>query len=465
MAYQFLSDNLKDDLLKVDILGAKGCQFAPSRCNLLIEVTDRWFNENDMVLEIQRHSPEGFGFDYFMIDILEIPTSTVISGKDQMIWDVNTTIPPSGQLIWVLGVKEVNMVRGVWDLAYLYDDKSSWMLAPTPTIDHQPLRCLEFFAGAYGGWKGALEVLSKQGVKSQTVGIEMDERASKAYAISHYANWMGPHVNIPNDWFVQNHENWIWQQDVLNDSILGPCTFWQPHLVTISSPCPDWSSAGTAQGLLKPGAKLLLQTILACRWIRPMYIAIEQVSNFNNHEHKHWIMKSLHMVGFRLMWQKVCNLTGHAQTARLRWLGLAKRTADQVPMIPFTMWPAREPDWPAITLPFSREDKNALVIDANIAELASSPAFLKTTLSQLPSPDVIFSKRIYRPTDVFPTIMALYGQQHHMNRDFLKKHGYLAHFVQDPDVPYQCRFLHPAEIAILHGSCNKVYIDGDLKQA
>ena len=465
MAYSFFQDNLQEDLEHMDILGAKGSRFAPNRCNLLLEVDDRSLTEEDLVLNIRRFRPEGFGVECFMADVLEIPMEAPIPGSDLLIWDINATLPPTGQRLWVLGVKEINMVRGEWDMAYLFDTKSTWLIAPTPEQTSGPLRCLEFFAGAYGGWKSSLEVLAKYNIHSQTVGIEIDERASKAYAMTHYANWIGPQVEIPNDWFLTNQENWIWQQDVTNPKILGPLTHWQPHVITISSPCPDWSSAGTAQGLLKPGAKLLFQTVLLSRWIRPMYIALEQVSNFNNHDHKHWILKALHSVGFRLVWQKVCNLGTHAQTNRLRWLGLAQRSSDLVPPVPFVMWPPREETWPSVCMPWTDEDRKPLCLTADIVELASSAAFLKTSVVQLPTPEVIFAKRIFKPTDVFPTFMALYGQQHHVRKEFLKKHGYLGHFVNDHDMPYHCRFLHPAEVAILHGTCNKLYLDGNYQHA
>ena len=465
MAFQFMSDHLKEDLISIDILGSKGCRFAPPRCNLLLGITNRWLGEDDLVLEIQRFSPEGLGADNFMADIMEIPKEETLPETDLLIWDVNLALPPMGSQLWFLNVLEENMVRDVWELGFKFDAKSSWLIAPQPSLQQRPFRCLEFFAGAYGGWKGALEVLARFQLHSQTVGIEIDERASKAYALTHFANWLGPNVQIPDDWFTCHQENWIWQQDVLSDRILRPLSFWQPHVVTISSPCPDWSSAGLAKGLLKPGAKLLFQTVLACRWIRPMYIAIEQVSNFHHHEHKHWILKALHTVGFRLTWQKVCNLSAQAQTNRLRWLGLAERISENVPSVTFNMWPSREDQWPSIAMQLPRHLMQPLFLTAEIVELASTAAFLKTSLTKLPTPEVIFSKRIYQPTDVFPTFMALYGQQHHVKREFLMKHGYLGHFVHDPEAPHQCRFLHPAEIAILHGTWNKVYLDGENKHA
>ena len=55
--------------------------------------------------------------------------------------------------------------------------------------------------------------------------------------------------------------------------------------------------------------------------------------------------------------------------------------------------------------------------------------------------------------------------QHEIDRTFLQKHGYLGHFVQDEHAPFSSRFLHPAEVAILHGCCNKVYIHKDMDAA
>ena len=163
MAQQFLKDNLLEDILAIDILGSKGCKFAMTRCNLLLEVRDRMFTEDDLVLQVQRFQPEGFGADLFLADLLTIPQQECINERDLLIWDVCQTIPPTGQLVWILNAMEVNTVRGNWDLAFLADSQTSWIIAPNPVLDQKPLRCLELFAGAYGGWKGALEVLSKQG--------------------------------------------------------------------------------------------------------------------------------------------------------------------------------------------------------------------------------------------------------------------------------------------------------------
>ena len=99
MASQFVHDNLWEDLLKIDILGAKGCRFAPPRCNLLLEVTDRWLSDKDVLLGIQRFMPDGFGVEHFMADIMNVPTEHVLPETDQLIWDVNTTIPPTGQQV------------------------------------------------------------------------------------------------------------------------------------------------------------------------------------------------------------------------------------------------------------------------------------------------------------------------------------------------------------------------------
>ena len=135
----------------MDILGAKGSRFAPNRCNLLLEVDDRSLTEEDLVLNIRRFRPEGFGVECFMADVLEIPMEAPIPGSDLLIWDINATLPPTGQRLWVLGVKEINMVRGEWDMAYLFDTKSTWLIAPTPEQTSGPLRCLDFFCWSIWG--------------------------------------------------------------------------------------------------------------------------------------------------------------------------------------------------------------------------------------------------------------------------------------------------------------------------
>ena len=255
MASKFISDNLLEDLLKIDILGSKGSRFALPRCHLLLEINNRWLSEDDLLLEIQTYRPDGFGIDLFMLDVMEIPKEEIICETDQLLWNVNLALPPRGTQLWMLNLLEENMIRGKWDLAYRFDSKSSWMNAPQPSLQQTPLRCLELFAGAYGGWKGALEVLNIFQVRSQTVGIEIDERASKAYALSHFANWLGPNVEITDDWLCRNQENWIWQQDVLSERILKPLTFLGTscghHIITMSGLVISWTRERSSEAWSK----------------------------------------------------------------------------------------------------------------------------------------------------------------------------------------------------------------------
>ena len=132
MASKFISDNLLEDLLKIDILGSKGSRFAPPCCHLLLEINNRWLSEDDLLLEIQTYRPDGFGIDLFMLDVMEIPKEEIICETDQLLWNVNLALPPRGTQLWMLNLLEENMIRGKWDLAYRFDSKSSWMNAPQP---------------------------------------------------------------------------------------------------------------------------------------------------------------------------------------------------------------------------------------------------------------------------------------------------------------------------------------------
>ena len=115
-----------------------------------------------------------------MTNTLNILVEQMVTGTERMIWNVQSSMPPLRQQIWVHGLREITMVRGTWDLGYLFDSSSTWMIAPKLGTNQTVFRCLELFAGAFGGWKGALEVLSRQHVHYQSVGIEIEERASKA---------------------------------------------------------------------------------------------------------------------------------------------------------------------------------------------------------------------------------------------------------------------------------------------
>ena len=464
MAYDCI-DMISPDILQHDVLGALGCIYLPKRANLLCEIKARSFTEDDLVLQIQRYVPEGLGAELYDSEILTIPSDALLADVEHMLWDINQTIPPLATPVWILGVEEIDISRSTWDMAYRFSTFSKWHVLPSPERPPAVVRCLEMYAGAFGGWKSAFQFLGQYGIKTQTVGIELDEIASKAYAATHFSGWIPSNTVLPKAFFMSNGNNWIWQQDVLNEDILPQIISWQPHVITLSAPCPAWSAAGESKGLFVPGGRLFLQSLLQCRWVRPMFIGMEQVSNFHHHTHKHWILKALHMIGYRLAWQRVSNLSDQVSTARLRWLGLAVRIHDETPPVPLQSCPKHDGCWPDIALQFSPEERMKLFLTRQIVDIASDQAFVKTRLATLPAPDVLFAKRVHSSTSVFPTVMAMYGRQHEIDRTFLQKHGYLGHFVQDEHAPFSSRFLHPAEVAILHGCCNKVYIHEDMDAA
>ena len=50
-----------------------------------------------------------------MTDTLNIPVEQMVTGTERMIWNVQSSMPPLRQQIWVRGLRAITMVRGKWD--------------------------------------------------------------------------------------------------------------------------------------------------------------------------------------------------------------------------------------------------------------------------------------------------------------------------------------------------------------
>ena len=95
---------------------------------------------------------------------------------------------------------------------------------------------------------------------------------------------------------------------------------------------------------------------------------------------------------------------------------------------------------------------------AEAIRIASDPRFLKFTFKRM-SKEETLKCRIYEPGTELPTFMAMYGRQHCLDETMFFKSGYLGFFVRDEAFPKKLRFWHPAEICLILGVLDMVYID------
>ena len=249
MASDVLTDFLVPFLVHSDTLGSIGSLAFPRRANLLVQVTERHFHEDEIALKIHRKVPEGWGIEQFFHDHMDMPKDVWLPETEWLIWDAQVSLPPLHQTCWILGVFDQDFFRGNLEHAFVADDKTSVIPLHEHVGSHTSIRLLELYAGGFGGWKSALSLMRHFGITTQVVAIEASLEASVAYALSHHATWVGPQTPVEPNLFVSSKDDWILQKDVHDPEIKSAIGQWAPNMITISAPCPPWSSAAYSAGI------------------------------------------------------------------------------------------------------------------------------------------------------------------------------------------------------------------------
>ena len=450
-------------MISHDVFGAQGTSpFSPRR-NLLVEITRRTLTDEGLCLTCNLWQPEGFGAENFFRDSLVVPPATNLQTVQYVIWDSNSCFPPMGSKVWLLDVLDDATVTPCGSQPFQFDCHSYWMkYSGDAKNDEGTIRVFEMLAGGFGGWKGAVDFIRQHTSEAlQTIAIEIDLDTAVQYACSFSTKLISlGRVPKPDD-FLNTEFDLMIHGDILDSAWKLPVSVWQPSVVTISAPCPPWSGAAAAPGILRLDGELLPRAILACRFLQPDAILLEQVPGFAQHSQKEMILRCLRWIGYRIEWQKIINLADRAPVQRPRWLAFAIRVHSQARGVPFQVWKKVLPESQVhdFVLGWSDEERMALQLNEEIRRIASDPSMSKRKAN--PSSDRVFKQRVFRVGQVFPTFMSMYGSQHDLPPNHLQQYGYLEHFFADQEG--QERFLHPAEIALLHGCSHAVYLGDECK--
>ena len=456
-------DLLVPTIEEYDIDGTKGCNPFPRRSNLLVDVSVRLMTEDHLQLSIKQTFPEGFGVQAYFHDFLTVPGDLQGDADLILIWDAQVALPPRFQKIWLWQVvpSEVDVCT------FCYDDLSRWFFADNEGNLPQGLQHVEMFSGGVGGWSVALKYLTNEiQMPSRSIGIEIDPTIAKTFAVNHSAAYVCPKHDLPENFFDCYPGNWVICDDICSNFWVRAVSQLQIDLITISSPCGPWSSASTGLGLDRPEGSLMLHAILKCRFLRPSYIAIENVAGFAMHSQKHLIEKAIRWIGYRLLWQKTVDVRACMGLTRARWIALAVRVHAKIPIQPFPTWhlPTTPVDHAPCLKVWPESIRQELAITAAVYKVAADPN-KASKHSKTKTHQEILQDRTYSNTMMLPTFMALYGSQHELSQAHLDERSYLGFFLQDSTMPHGARFFHPAEVTMLHGTVDWMFIPHDMKQA
>lgn len=453
-------DKLHPDILQFDVLGASGCDIPNPRCNLLVMVKQIHFDDLELQLGFDQFSPEGFGIGNFFRDSLVVPGDEVLNEQLLLFWDVQQSLPPCQVKLWILNVLETSFG------AFRFDEHSSWLLVDKSSCSHRPIHALELFGGGMGGWKAAGNFLSSAFQQHwETVAVEQQLEVAMCYAITHGTGLLTTATDLPRNFINKSETNWIICADIGDATWYPLIAEWGVDALLLSPPCQPWSGASTSPGLDRLDGKLTAFGLLLSRWFRPHYIALEQVVGFQSHPHKPIVLRILKWLGYRVLFEKVVDLSDQSPTHRQRFLLVAIRVHSGVSAEPCKGWFRQDFQQHPILcrIRLSHDILEQLKPTEKTVRLASNPDFSKG-LSKLSSEQVLAS-RITHDGQCAPTFMARYGSQHDLDETFLRNHGYFGHFISCEEGQLKFRFWHPAEIAIAHGLVHHTFLPKQLTLA
>eukprot|EP00438_Fugacium_kawagutii_P019202 Skav226199 [mRNA] locus=scaffold2208:181236:185744:- [translate_table: standard] len=421
-------------------------------CNLMIAC--QW-NDDIQAIEATLWDPEGLKLTSFMSDVLTMPADQLTTTKIRIRGLGFEGLPLDHERIWIFNVRYTKDEQGP---VLLMHESTTWAKIPDGK-EKEALTVIELCSGGFAGWSMAWKTLQPRMAKKVNIlAIDESIEACRTYAISHKAVLVPQESMIQPTDFQTKGNQIIWHADLWDDRLLASIAKLQPDMATISAPCPAWSGAFTACGLHRGDGLLLLRAILMCRPWRPKVIAVEQVSNFNTHEHKPFILRAIQFMGYRLLGQRVLNLSRHSPTSRCRWLAILVRVqvSESLPLDP---WPATTVNMTPTVMKFAEEVLARLSMTEQVKQTASNPKFVKGAGNKTPAE--VLQDRIYRHDELLPCFMAQYGNQHNLSEQTLEKYGYFGHFVAMDESKQSARFWHPAEVAAIHGIMEQYWVDAD----
>ena len=198
----------------------------------------------------------------------------------------------------------------------------------------------EFFAGGYSGWAHALRRLCAMNLKiDHRFALEVDDLCVQAYAKSHkFRNVCGPHEFTWPDDELPSHI--LIHADIRSGSWMHLTGTYVIDMIMMSPPCPPWSMATSALGLMKEEGRLTVEAIAICNLLRPKVILFENVAAMKCHEHWGLIRDVLLWCGYSIRFGRAMNLSDLAPQNRDRFIMVATRDGIDLHPHMCTTWPS-----------------------------------------------------------------------------------------------------------------------------
>ena len=221
-------------------------------------------------------------------------------------------------------------------------------------------------------------------------------------------------------------------------------------ILAFSPPCQPWSDAGLCRGLNSHDGWVMISGLVVASMLRVRTIAIEQVASIRRHIHWKLLLQVIEKCGFRIIEERVVNMSTISPQNRERLLLVMVRNDESFQTCD------RKCEFPSIGLQslvafqaFQNDlgsFEEYVKISQTVLEKYLDHRYLPTMKSDKKRKVDVMTYRIRQPNDSVGCIMASYGSQHEFSEENLLTKGLFGSLLQDGD---RVRFFSGAEVLIL----------------
>lgn len=203
---------------------------------------------------------------------------------------------------------------------------------------------LHQFAGAFSGWKQAVQWLGKSGtnfVLGQQVSVDAATEVSSVWE----AHFGEPSLVCPvppfGSWNPCDH---IQMKGMVGDlSLVNLCQSQVNAAQTMSPPCQSWSKGGVGRGLESDNGMAFIDGLQLGLCCQPIAIFAECADEFASHPHASVVMQLAVTMGFKQVWNKIVPLHLLSPHTRSRWLAVWVRADIKAQLFDFAIVPSISP--------------------------------------------------------------------------------------------------------------------------
>lgn len=328
----------------------------------------------------------------------------------------------------------------------------------------------ELFAGGFSGWAHALRRLCDMGYKiDHRMAVDFDPECREAYMKSHgFQACCMPDAYVWDDDELPEHL--FVQGDVKHGSWYHLLGTYAVDMLLMSPPCPPWSLATTAVGLMKEEGRLTLDAIGLCNLVKPKVILFENVAAMKNHDHWNLIRDMFKWSGYSLRFAQAVNLCEIAPQNRDRLIIVATLDGSDLNPHLCTSWPAVvRPTLQSFDCVMQLEEPwiSQSKIEGEILQVYLDPNLIPRSMNRRTGDQKrtrldVEQYRLRFPESTFGCVMANYGFAHLLPLRNLWNQGLFGTLLVTPEA---LRFLSTPEIVILMGALCPMWLPDDHRAA